>query len=71
MSAPPRWAPATIVGLLKGYSSRQLRAQFPALKKRCGQESLWTSAYYAYYAGTAGAVSAAVIRRYITECQGK
>lgn len=68
MSAPPRWAPATIVGLLKGYSSRQLRAQFPALKKRCGQESLWTSAYYA---GTAGAVSAAVIRRYITECQGK
>lgn len=67
VSAPPRWAPATIVGLLKGYSSRQLRAQFPALKKRCGKESLWTSAYYA---GTAGAVSAAVIRRYIAECQG-
>ena len=68
VSAPPRWAPATIVGLLKGYSSRQLRALFPALKKCCGKESLWTSAYYA---GTAGAVSAAVIRRYIAECQGK
>lgn len=68
VSAPPRWAPATIVGLLKGYSSRLLRAAFPALKRRCGKESLWTSAYYV---GTAGAVSAEVIKRYISECQGK
>jgi putative transposase len=78
VSAPPRWAPATIVGLLKGYSSRPARgrcrvhqpwrAAFPALKRRCGKESLWTSAYYV---GTAGAVSAEVIKRYISECQGK
>ncbi|HRJ01766.1 MAG TPA: IS200/IS605 family transposase [Hyphomonas sp.] len=68
VSAPPRWAPATIVGLLKGYSSRLLRAAFPALKRRCGKESLWTSAYYV---GTAGTVSAEVIKRYISECQGK
>lgn len=68
VSAAPRWAPATVVGLLKGYSSRKLRAAFPWLKKRCGKESLWTSAYYV---GTAGAVGASVIKRYITECQGK
>ncbi|KIE57707.1 transposase [Methylacidiphilum kamchatkense Kam1] len=68
VSAPPRWAPATIVGLLKGYTSRKLREQFPWLKKACGREQLWTQAYYV---GTAGSVSAEVIRRYIHECQGK
>ncbi|MDD2676691.1 MAG: IS200/IS605 family transposase [Methylacidiphilaceae bacterium] len=68
VSAPPRWAPATIVGLLKGYTSRRLRERFPKLKRLCGGDRLWTQAYYV---GTAGAVSAEVIRRYIQECQGK
>lgn len=68
VSAPPKDSPAKIVGLLKGYSSRMVRQQFPALAKRTGREQLWTSAYYV---GTAGSVSATVIRRYITECQGK
>jgi Transposase and inactivated derivatives len=67
VSAPPRWSPATIVGLLKGYSSRKLRAEFPQLKKMCGKDQLWTQAYYV---GTAGQVSAEVIRRYIQQCQG-
>ncbi|MHB8253173.1 MAG: IS200/IS605 family transposase [Acidiferrobacter sp.] len=68
VSAKPRWAPTTIVGLLKGYTSRKLREQFPKLKKVCGHEQLWTQAYYV---GTAGSVSAEVIRRYIQECQGQ
>jgi putative transposase len=68
VSAPPKDSPAKIVGLLKGYSSRMIRQQFPALAKRTGKEQLWTSAYYV---GTAGAVSASVIRRYISDCQGK
>ena len=68
VSAPPRWAPATIVGLFKGYTSRKLRERFPKLKRLCGREQLWTQAYYV---GTAGAVSAEVIRRYIQECQEK
>lgn len=54
--------------LLKGYSSRYLREKFPQLKKVCGKEQLWTQSYYV---GTAGSVSAEVIRRYISECQGK
>ncbi|PZP52764.1 MAG: hypothetical protein DI596_13815 [Azospira oryzae] len=33
--APPRWAPATIVGLLKGDTSRKLRERFPKLKHLC------------------------------------
>jgi putative transposase len=68
VSAPPRMSPAWIVNLLKGYSSRFLREKFPHLRKMCGKEHLWTSAYYV---GTAGSVSAEVIRRYISECQGK
>jgi putative transposase len=67
ISAPPKDAPAKIVGLLKGYSSRIVRQAFPALAKKTGKEQLWASAYYC---GTAGAVSAETIRRYITECQG-
>jgi len=68
VSAPPRYSPAEIANLLKGYSSRYVRARFPQLKKVCGKDHLWTQAYYV---GTAGTVSAEVIRRYISECQGK
>ena len=68
VSAPPRWSPARIVGLLKGYTSFVLRKQFPRLKTICGKDSLWTSAYYV---GTAGNMSAQTIVRYITECQGR
>jgi putative transposase len=68
VSAPPKDSPAKIVGLLKGHSSRRIRAQFPTLAKRTGKEHLSTSAYYV---GTAGAISAETIRRYINECQGK
>ena len=66
--APPRFSPALIANLLKGYSSRYLREKFPHLKKVCGKDHLWTSAYYV---GTEGLVSAEIITRYITQCQGK
>lgn len=68
VSAPPRFSPALIANLLKGYSSRFLRERFPHLKKVCGKDHLWTSSYYV---GTAGSVSAETMTRYITECQGK
>ena len=68
VSAAPRWAPATVAGLLKGHSAWMLRKAFPELKKLCGKEQLWTQAYYV---ATAGVLSAKVIERYITEFQGK
>jgi len=68
VSAPPRFSPALIANLLKGYSSRYFREKFPHLKKVCGKEHLWTSSYYV---GTAGNVSAETIKRYIVENQGK
>lgn len=68
VSAPPRWSPAQIANVLKGYTSRYLREEFPHLKRLCGQDQLWTQAYYV---GTVGQVSAETIRHYIQECQGK
>src|SRR5260370_6978798 len=46
VSAPPRFSPALIANLLKGYSSRFLREKFPHLKKPFGKANLWTSNYY-------------------------
>jgi len=43
VSAPPRFSPALIANLLKGYSSRFLREKFPHLNKVCGKGHLWTS----------------------------
>jgi putative transposase len=68
VSAPPRFSPALIANLLKGYTSRYLREKYPHLKKMCGKDHLRTSSYYV---GMAGAVSAETILPYITECQGK
>jgi putative transposase len=67
VSAPPRFSPALIANLLKGDSSRGLRAKFPHLGKLCGKDHLWTQSYYV---GTAGRVSAETIKRYIEQCQG-
>ena len=68
VSAAPRFSPSQIANLLKGYTSRFLRQKFPSLKRKCGQDQLWTQAYYV---GTAGQVSAEIVRKYIMECQGK
>jgi putative transposase len=68
VSAPPRFSPAVIANLLKGYSSRYLREYFPHLKKVCGKDHLWTNSYYV---GIAGCVSVETIKHYIEECQGK
>src|SRR5580693_4485886 len=42
VSAPPRFSPAQLANILKGYTSRFLREQFPHLKRLCGREQLWT-----------------------------
>ena len=68
VSAPPRWSPAALANLLKGYTSRHLRERFEHLKRLCGREQLWTQAYFV---ATVGQASAETVRRYIEECQGK
>jgi putative transposase len=61
VSAPPTLAPDQIMFRLKGYTSRYLRQEFPALRK---MPSLWTRSYFC---ATAGMVSSATIQRYIEE----
>jgi putative transposase len=55
----PNESPHTIVGQLKGYSSRILRQEFKDLRKL---PSLWTRSYFAE---TVGCISETAIRKYI------
>jgi putative transposase len=60
LKAPPTHAPQHIANQMKGFTSHELREDFPALKSRL--PSLWSRSYYV---GSAGAVSSATIQRYI------
>ena len=66
IEADPIYSVAEIVNRLRGASSRILRSEFPALRSRL--PTLWSRSYYA---GTVGAVSDAVVRRYIESQKGK
>jgi putative transposase len=68
VSTPPKHSPAELAQLFKGASSRYLRQEFPAeINKHIWKVgTLWSPSYYV---GTAGHVSADVIKRYIQECQ--
>jgi len=70
VSAPPKFAPAEIVRLFKGITSRRLKKEFESLRRQYWGEhaTLWAEGYYV---GTAGHVSAETIKRYIEESQNK
>jgi putative transposase len=61
LGASPSDSVETIVRYLKGYTSFQLRQEFPHLAR---MKSLWTRSYFV---STAGNVSGVTIERYITE----
>jgi len=62
VSAPPKYAPAQIIKIFKGASSRELGKRYPELKIK-GSE-LWTRSYFV---ATAGNISSDVIMEYIKE----
>lgn len=68
VSAPPKYAPAEIVRLFKGITSRRLKKEFEGLRRQYWGKhaTLWAEGYYV---GTAGHVSAETIKRYIEESQ--
>lgn len=66
IESDPIYSVAEIVNRLKGASSRILRSEFPGLRSRL--PTLWSRSYYA---GSVGAVSEAVVRRYIESQKGK
>ena len=62
----PIYSVAEIVNRLKGFTSRVLRQEFPALRSRL--PTLWSRSYYA---GSVGQVSEATVRAYIEGQKGK
>ena len=62
VSAPPKFAPAEIVRLFKGITSRKLKKEFESLGRQYWGKNatLWAEGYYV---GTAGHVSAETIKR--------
>ncbi len=62
LSCPPDMAPAKIVQLLKGRSSRLLQDEFPSLKKRYWGQHLWARGYFCV---TVGAMTEEMIQNYI------
>ncbi|MCH9055750.1 IS200/IS605 family transposase, partial [Synechococcus sp. PCC 6716] len=66
-SFPPRMSASQVVNILKGYSSRHLRMEFPWLKQLCQKDPLWARSFYW---GTCGNVSAQTVKRYIERVPG-
>ena len=62
IKADPTMSPHFIVQQLKGYTSRTLRREFPALSSRL--PTLWTGSYYVE---SVGHISETVIKKYIEE----
>jgi putative transposase len=62
VAVPPTDAPQFFANQFKGFTSRILREEFPHLKSTL--PSLWSRSYYV---GSAGHVSAEVIKKYIAE----
>jgi REP-associated tyrosine transposase len=56
----PQFGIHRLIKLLKGYSSHQLRSEFPALKRRL--PSLWTNSYFC---ATVGGVTLETLKRYV------
>lgn len=66
VKAPPTASPHWIVQQLKGYTSHELRMQFPSLKTRL--PTLWTRSYYVE---SCGHISEDIVRKYIEEQKNK
>ena len=60
VESDPRLAPAHLAAQFKGFTSHELRSEFPWLKSRL--PSMWSRSYYV---SSIGAVSKQTVRRYI------
>lgn len=65
VQANPKLSPNSIIGQVKGYTSRVLRKEFPELRSRL--PTLWTRSYFV---STHGHVSDEAIQKYIEEQKG-
>ena len=63
LSAPPRYSPSHVVGLIKGITAREMFKTFPGIKKYLWGGELWEDGYAVRSVGDY--VSQEVIERYI------
>jgi len=61
--APPRYAPARVMQIMKSICARELFARFPWLRRKLWGGELWGDGYFVRSVGDQ--VTADVIRRYI------
>jgi putative transposase len=62
LDVDPKIGVYSVVSKIKGYTSKQLRSEFPELKKRL--PTLWT---LSKFISTVGAVTLDVVKKYIEE----
>lgn len=62
LDANPMIGIITVVSKIKGYTSKQLREEFPLLRKRI--PTLWT---HSRFISTVGAVTLEIVKKYIEE----
>ncbi|HOI59138.1 MULTISPECIES: IS200/IS605 family transposase [unclassified Methanoculleus] len=62
ITAHPKFAPATIVKIMKGVTAKKLFETYPELRKVLWKGHLWNPSYYV---GTCGDVTKDVIQGYI------
>ena len=63
ISFPPKYSIAKVVGILKAVSAREIRKEFPRVRKQLWGGEFWEDGYFARTVGDK--VTAEVIKKYI------
>ena len=63
LSFPPRYSISAVVGLLKAVSAKEIREEFPEVRKQLWGGEFWEDGYFVRTVGDK--VTADVIRKYI------
>ena len=63
LSAPPRYAPAGIVQIMKSISAKMVFREFPEIKEQLWGGELWSNGYFVR--STGDKVTSEVVRQYI------
>ena len=63
LHAPPKYAPARIVQIMKSISAREVFAQFPQLHQKLWAGEFWSDGYFVRSVGDQ--VTAEIIKQYI------
>ena len=63
IEAPPSYAPARVVQIMKSISAKELYKRYPELRKKMWSGAIWGEGYFARSVGDV--VTSEVIRKYI------